>query len=193
MCVTRWWSCVLGHYRKVMVGTWWYWVTMRWYLMILGQQGADRWVEDGGGRQRSLEALSTGPWRWKSWILHEFSETKTETCFWRPNRRFFSETKFSETETLPKLAKVSNPRSFETEMSISDVDKYVHLGQDFLDLWGSCWYFYHQLREADMREKCSFFSCPGQLNNWHCLSLGPLVPWSEPTNNQSLGSIKEWP
>ena len=37
------------------------------------------------------------------------------------------------------------------------------------------------------------FSCPGQLNNWHCLSLGPLVPWSEPTNNQSLGSIKEWP
>ena len=35
-------------------------------------------------------------------------------------RDFFSETKFSETETLKKLAKVSKPRSFETEMSISD-------------------------------------------------------------------------
>ena len=32
---------------------------------------------------------------------------------------FFSETKFSETETLKKLAKVSKLRSFETEMSIS--------------------------------------------------------------------------
>ena len=31
-----------------------------------------------------------------------------------------------------------------------------------------------------------FFSCPGQLNNWHCRSVG----LSEPTNNQSLGSIK---
>ena len=36
-------------------------------------------------------------------------------------RDFFSDTKFSETdtETLKKLAKVSKPRSFETEMSIS--------------------------------------------------------------------------
>ena len=24
-----------------------------------------------------------------------------------------------------------------------------------------------------------------------CQSVGPLVPWLEPTNNQSLGSIKE--
>ena len=42
-----------------------------------------------------------------------FFETETET--------FFSETKFSETETetLKDLAKVSKPRSFETEMSIS--------------------------------------------------------------------------
>ena len=31
-----------------------------------------------------------------------------------------------------------------------------------------------------------FFSCPGQLNNWHCLSVCPLVGLSEPTNNQSL-------
>ena len=37
---------------------------------------------------------------------------------------------------------------------------------------------------------CLFvFSCPGQLNKWHCRSVGR----SEPTNNQSLGSIKEWP
>ena len=38
------------------------------------------------------------------------------------NQYFFFETKFSktETETLKKLAKVSKPRSFETEMSISD-------------------------------------------------------------------------
>ena len=28
------------------------------------------------------------------------------------------------------------------------------------------------------------FSCPGQLNNWHC--------WSEPTNNQSLWRIKDY-
>ena len=33
------------------------------------------------------------------------------------------------------------------------------------------------------------FSCPGQLNKWHCRS----VCRSEPTNNQSQGSIKEWP
>ena len=25
----RWWSCVLGQYRTVMVGTWRYWITMR--------------------------------------------------------------------------------------------------------------------------------------------------------------------
>ena len=40
-----------------------------------------------------------------------FFETEIET--------FFSETKFSETETLKDLAKVLKPRSFETEMSIS--------------------------------------------------------------------------
>ena len=38
-------------------------------------------------------------------------------------------------------------------------------------------------------KKAPFFSCPGQLNKWHCRSVGR----SEPTNNQSLGSIKEWP
>ena len=63
-----------------------------------------------------------------------FFETETETFFLKPNfpkprlfsepkffrnRDFFSETKFSETETLKDLAKVSKPRSFETEMSIS--------------------------------------------------------------------------
>ena len=37
------------------------------------------------------------------------------------------------------------------------------------------------------------FSCPGQLNKWHCRSVGLSVGRSEPTNNQSLGSIKEWP
>ena len=49
-------------------------------------------------------------------------ETETETFFPKPNfpkPRLFSETKFSETETLKDLAKVSKPRSFETEMSIS--------------------------------------------------------------------------
>ena len=47
-----------------------------------------------------------------------FSETK---FFRNRNRDFFSETKFSETETetLKDLAKVSKPRSFETEMSIT--------------------------------------------------------------------------
>ena len=57
----------------------------------------------------------------------KFSETEIETFsetkfFRNRNRDFFSETKFSETETetLKDWAKVSKPRSFETEMSISD-------------------------------------------------------------------------
>ena len=67
-----------------------------------------------------------------------FFETETETFFQKPNfpkpklfsetkffrnqnRDFFSETKFSETKTLKDLAKVSKPRSFETEMSISGI------------------------------------------------------------------------
>ena len=72
----------------------------------------------------------------------KFSETETETFFPKPNfpkpkprlfsetkffrnrnRDFFSETKFSETETLKDLAKVSKPRDFETEMSISGHDQ----------------------------------------------------------------------
>ena len=74
------------------------------------------------------------------WQYHKLTETDTETFFTilnfpkpKPrlfsetnffrnrNRDFFSETKFSETETetLKDLAKVSKPRSFETEMSIS--------------------------------------------------------------------------
>ena len=53
-----------------------------------------------------------------------FSKTK---FFQNRNRDFFSETKFSETETLKDLAKVSKPRSFETEMSISGQDR---TGQD---------------------------------------------------------------
>ena len=44
-------------------------------------------------------------------VSPKFSETETET--------FFPVTKFSETETLKKLAKVLKPRSFETELSIS--------------------------------------------------------------------------
>ena len=61
----------------------------------------------------------------------KFSETETETSFRDqifPKPRLFSETKFSETkfsdtetETLKDLAKVSKPRSFETEMSISGI------------------------------------------------------------------------
>ena len=49
-----------------------------------------------------------------------FSETK---FFRNQNRDFFSVTKFSETETLKDLAKVSKPRDFETEMSISGHDQ----------------------------------------------------------------------
>ena len=59
------------------------------------------------------------------------TETDTETffrdqIFSKPKPRLFSETKFSETETetLKDLAKVSKPRSFETEMSISGDNKY---------------------------------------------------------------------
>ena len=57
-----------------------------------------------------------------------FSETETEIFFrdqffrnW--NRYFFSETKFSETETLKKLAKVSKPRSLETKISAYIMNK----------------------------------------------------------------------
>ena len=54
-----------------------------------------------------------------------FSKTK---FFRNQNRNFFSETKFSETETetLKKLAKVLKPRSFETEMSISGQKVWLH-------------------------------------------------------------------
>ena len=56
--------------------------------------------------------------------LRLFSETK---FFRNRNRDFFSETKFSETETetLKDLAKVSKPRSFKTEMSISVNNEYA--------------------------------------------------------------------
>ena len=40
LCVTRWWSCVLGQCRTAMVGTWRYWVTMKRLLMLLGQYRA---------------------------------------------------------------------------------------------------------------------------------------------------------
>ena len=48
---------------------------------------------------------------------HLATRMKFGTC--EQNWDFFSETKFSKTETLKDLAKVSKPRSFETEMSIS--------------------------------------------------------------------------
>ena len=47
------------------------------------------------------------------------------------------------------------------------------------------WWYWEMKKSTNSSH---IFSCPGQLNNWHCLSVGP----SEPTNNQSLGSIKEW-
>ena len=54
--------------------------------------------------------------------------SKTNFCRNR-NRDFFSKTKFSktETETLKDLAKVSKPRSFETEMSISDTQLILEM------------------------------------------------------------------
>ena len=76
----------------------------------------------------------------KTFFRYQIFRNRTVTFFPRPNslkpkprlffrdqnfpnqnRDFFLETKFSETdtETLKKLAKVSKPRSFETEMSIS--------------------------------------------------------------------------
>ena len=50
------------------------------------------------------------------------TEWRYQNFNWNRYRDFFSDTKFSETETetLKKLAKISKPRSFETEMSISD-------------------------------------------------------------------------
>ena len=35
LCVTRWWSCVLGQFGKAMVGTWWNWVSIWWLWLIL--------------------------------------------------------------------------------------------------------------------------------------------------------------
>ena len=76
------------------------------------------------------ETFLPGPNFWKPiQILFsntKFSETETffrDKIFRNQNRDFFSETKFSETETLKDLAKVLKSRSFETEMSISDVDR----------------------------------------------------------------------
>ena len=46
-----------------------------------------------------------------------------------------------------------------------------------------------QFQRCHLKADITIFSCPGQLNKWQCRS----VCLSEPTNNQSLGSIKEWP
>ena len=58
--------------------------------------------------QESLEFFEATEWRYQNFDRNRY-------------RDFFSDTKFTETETetLKKLAKVSKPRSFETEMSIS--------------------------------------------------------------------------
>ena len=50
-----------------------------------------------------------------------FRTRDRDQIFSKPKPIIFSETKFSETETLKDLAKVSKPRSFETEMSISGI------------------------------------------------------------------------
>ena len=54
----------------------------------------------------------------QNWYRDFFTDTKFSKT---DTKTFFSDTKFSETDTeaLKKLAKVSKPRSFETEMSIS--------------------------------------------------------------------------
>ena len=87
-----------------------------------------------------------------------------------------------------------------------EASKQVFLWHDVIcnfSIFSPCWYFlfrfvivrYVSAIFSHIQNHLLFFfiSCPGQLNNWHCLSLGRSVPWSEPTNNQSLGSIKEWP
>ena len=33
---TGWYLMVLGQWKAVMVGTWWYWVSRRWYWLVLG-------------------------------------------------------------------------------------------------------------------------------------------------------------
>ena len=41
LCVTRWWSCVLGQYRTAIIGTWWHWVSIRQCQLILDGTGSD--------------------------------------------------------------------------------------------------------------------------------------------------------
>ena len=40
MCGTGWYLVVLGHYRVVLVHTWWYWVSMEWYCLIYDGTGS---------------------------------------------------------------------------------------------------------------------------------------------------------
>ena len=40
---TGWYLVVLGQYRSVLVDTWWYWVSMEWYLLIYDGTGS---IED---------------------------------------------------------------------------------------------------------------------------------------------------
>ena len=32
---------VLGQYVSALVGTWWYWVSITWYMRVLGQYGTE--------------------------------------------------------------------------------------------------------------------------------------------------------
>ena len=65
----------------------------------------------------------------------------------------------------------------------------------FIKLIFEVWVFYKYAKLSFFYKKEVVFSCPGQLNRWPCHSLThSLSDWILiSTNNQSLGSIKEWP
>ena len=41
-----WYLAVLGQHGVVLIGTWWYWVSMEWYWLIYNGTGS---VEGGSG------------------------------------------------------------------------------------------------------------------------------------------------
>ena len=136
----------------------------------------------GGIKVYTPAALAlTGPLG-EAWAGISFLLLPQQTSLWR---RFLG-IDSSEIKEMPKIfgnqlqppllgwKPINNITSYER----TDAFLFVHLLRDIIFL---CKY------------SQSFFSCPGQLNKWHCRSVGLSVGRSEPTINQSLGSIKEWP
>ena len=54
---TDWYLIVLGRWRAVLVVTWWYWDSIGWYWLILGDTGSKK-----GGTGCQCDMLSENIW-----------------------------------------------------------------------------------------------------------------------------------